>query len=389
MKRLRTMVVTVSRADYGLLYPLIVKLNEDTGFETIVTATGNHLSQLHGNTIQKLQDDGIVIGHMVEMPMTGDTGRDVCNSMAAGLSAFSDILAAEKPDLIIVLGDRYELWPVCMSAAIFRVPVAHIHGGEVTYGAVDEVIRHSVTKMSLIHFPSIDLYRQRIIQMGESPDRVFAVGALGIDNVRNIELMNKRELSLYTGADFENPTAIMTYHPVTLDDYDSASQQVKEVLEALLASPVFTIVTMPNSDVGGTSVYKTIYEYAEKYSDRFKIIKNLGQKAYLSTMEHARFMIGNSSSGIIESASFKLPVVNIGDRQQGRFKPNNVIDCICSRGEIINAIKKALSEDFIQSVSGMKNPYGDGKTAERIVDILKSFDFRDKNLLKKKFYNKY
>lgn len=388
MDKLKTAVVTTSRADYGLLYPLIRKMSEDEAFHTGIIVMGSHLSTLHGHTADIVKEHSLCDYDEIRTYTGDDTESGICSSMASGLKGFSEFLSRKNPDLIIVLGDRYELWPVCMASVIHKVPVAHIHGGETTIGSTDEAVRHSVTKMASIHFPSIGQYAGRIIQMGEDPKRVFTVGALGIDNIKGIELMSQDELNAYTGIDFGNNVALMTYHPVTLDHYHSSSDQTREILNALLETGLVTLVTMPNADVGGLNIYNEIMNCVKEYPQKFKLIRNLGQAAYLSAMKYARLMIGNSSSGIIESASFKLPVVNVGDRQGGRFKPENVIDCICSKDEIVNSIKKALSAGFLQSISGLENPYGDGSTADRIIKILKTIDFCDRSrLIKKRFYD--
>jgi UDP-hydrolysing UDP-N-acetyl-D-glucosamine 2-epimerase len=390
MDKLNVMVVTTSRADYGLLYPLIKKFDEDDYFHYDLAVTGSHLSALHGNTVEKIKEDGFGIAESIDITMQNDTENDICNAIAKGLKGFSSVFQKKKFDLMIVLGDRYELWSACIAAAIHKIPIAHIHGGEVTEGAIDNSIRHSITKMAAIHFPSIDLYGKRIIQMGEKPERVFVVGALGIDNINNIELMTKEELSIYSGVNFDKDIALMTYHPVTLDEYKDASKQIYEVLEALLETDLFVLITMPNADTGSKTIFEIIEKYIQLYPQKFQLIKNLSQRAYLSAMKYAKLMIGNSSSGIIESASFKLPVVNIGDRQAGRFKPGNVVDVSCSKSAIISAIYKVLSNDFMKSISNIENPYGDGNTAERIIKVLKSIDFTKRsNLLKKEFYHLY
>ncbi len=388
MNKLKTAVVTTSRADYGLLYPLIKKMSEDDFFHTGIIATGSHLSPLHGLTSDIVKEQSCCEYSEIDTYSGSDTETGICNSIASGLTGASRLLSQKKPDLIIVLGDRYELWPVCMASVIHKVPIAHIHGGETTIGSTDEAVRHSVTKMAAIHFPSIEQYAARIIQMGEDPKRVFTVGALGLDNIKDIESMNSDELNEYTGLDFNNNVALMTYHPATLDEYASSSNQVREILNALLETGLVTLVTMPNADVGGLKIYDEIIKYVNEYPVKFKLVKNMGQIAYLSAMKYAGLMIGNSSSGIIESASFKLPVVNVGDRQGGRFKPPNVIDCGCSKEEILKSIGKALSVGFKKSISGLENPYGDGNTSDRIINILKSINFRDgSKLLNKKFYD--
>ena len=382
-------MVTTSRADYGLLYPLIKEFNMDDNLTLRLIATGTHLSPLHGNTIKQIQRDGLIVTDTVEMTMESDSEDAICNSIAIGLIGFSSLFQKWKPDLVIVLGDRYELWSICIAAVVNKIPIAHIYGGESTLGLIDDPVRHSVTKMSAFHFASIELYAKRIIQMGENSDRVYVVGALGIDNIRKMHLMNIGEISEHTGMDFgRKNVALLTYHPVTLDDYASAKQQIQEILDVLVRKDLFALVTMPNADTGGNTIYQAIELYSQKYPEKLRIIKNLGQQGYLSAMKYAKLMIGNSSSGIIESASFKLPVINIGDRQGGRLKPANIIDCACVKESILEALDLALSEDFLKSISNIENPYGDGHTAKRIIKILKNIDFSNKSVfIKKGFYD--
>ena len=293
-----------------------------------------------------------------------------------------------RPDLILILGDRYELWAISIAAVIHKIPIAHIHGGESTFGLIDDPIRHSITKMSTFHFAAIDTYAKRIIQMGEHPRRVFVVGALGIDNILSIPLLDKNQLSEITGMDFNKSIALMTYHPVTLDDYNEAENQIREILNTLCNTELRVLMTMPNTDTSGDIIYKHIQKFTQYYPDQFKLIKSLGQKNYLSAIKYAKLMIGNSSSGIIESTPFKIPVINIGDRQKGRHKTPNIIDCECNRASINSAIKKALSQEFKNSIQKIVSPYGDGKTADRIIKILESIDFTSKSaLLKKGFFD--
>jgi len=388
MIQLETAVVTTSRADYGLLYPLIKKLSLDNCFNLNIIVTGSHLSSVFGSTMDEIKRDGFSSLLNVQTYGERDDEVGVAGAVAKGIIGFSDLFSKRKFDLVIVLGDRYELWAAAVAAVIHKVPIVHIHGGETTEGSTDEVVRHSVTKSASIHFPSIPQYARRIVAMGENPQRVFTVGALGIDNIKKSKIMEIDELSEHLGVDFKKDVAIMTYHPVTMDNYIEAEVQVKEILDALNHIGIYTVMTMPNADVGGNSIYKCMKDYEKRFSDRFKIVKNMGSTVYLNAMRYARIMIGNSSSGIIESASFKLAVVNIGDRQAGRIKPENVIDCPCTKPAIIEAVRKALSKEFAKYIENITNPYGDGDTAEKIINILKKIDFKDKEkLLKKKFYD--
>jgi UDP-hydrolysing UDP-N-acetyl-D-glucosamine 2-epimerase len=382
-------LVTTSRADFGLLYPLICELKQAEGFRVRFIVTGTHLSKLHGYTIDEIRAGGVEVSREIEMTADGDSETAICQAIAAGLIGFSDYFSQFQPDLLIVLGDRYELLSACIASVIHKIPIAHLHGGESTYGLIDDSVRHSVTKMSVFHFTAIEAYARRVIQMGENPEHVYVVGSLGIDNIKNLDLMDALTLSEFSGVDFQkNEVALMTYHPVTLDDYSMAGQQTEEILQVLLTTDLLTLITMPNADTGGETIFRTIESYVTQYPSKFRLIKSLGQRGYLSAMKSARLMIGNSSSGIIESASFKLPVVNIGDRQGGRFKPANVIDCDCTKDSIQNALDKALSQKFAHEISDIENPYGDGNTARRIVNILKTLGPINKtDLIKKRFFD--
>ena len=389
LRKKKIMIVTTGRADYGLLNPLIKKVVSSKFLEPQLIATGSHLSVQHGKTINLIEQDGFLdITDTVEMNIKNDSEHSICSAIANGLVGFSKLLQNKYTDLIVVLGDRYELLSACIAATIHKIPIAHIHGGETTLGLIDEPIRHSVTKMSAFHFPSLDLYAKRIIQMGEHPEKVHVVGALGIDNITDMTLMSSMELSEYTGINFEKKIALMTYHPVTLDSYEKAEIQIKEILSALLETDLFVLVTMPNTDTSSNVIYEHLKYYSKEYPEKFKLIKNLGQKGYLSAMKYSELMIGNSSSGIIESASFHLPVINIGDRQGARFKPKNIIDCICSKKEILLAINECLSDDFRKSIIDLDSPYGNGNSSTKILQIIESIDFNNKSaFLKKGFYD--
>lgn len=381
-------IVTSNRAEYGLLYPLIKKMLQDSFFDVTLIVTGTHLSEQHGKTIDFIKKDGLDIHHIVDLNVDGDTEHDICCMIGKGIEGFSTIFRNNKLDGILVLGDRFELWAICIPAVIHKIPIIHLHGGEITQGAIDDMVRHSISKMASIHFPSIDLHAKRIVQMGENPERVYVVGAIGLDNIKEMVLMDVAELSAYTGIDFNSNIALMTYHPVTLDQYKEASNQIEEVMEALISFNIVVLITMPNADTGGKTIFEVIQKYIHLYPQQFRLIKNLGQRGYLSAMKYCKFMIGNSSSGIIESPSFKIPVINIGDRQNGRHMPQNVISVQCEKRKIIQAIQRAMSTEFYDTIRDMKNPYGDGKTAHRIVALLKSFDWKDnKHLLKKGFHD--
>lgn len=384
----KIMVITTGRADYGLLHPLMAKIKESHKLDLTLVVTGSHLSEQQGNTLSYIDADGFKVDHIVPMSCATDSEHGICGAIAEGLNGFSSLYEVARPDLIVVLGDRYELLSICSAALIHKIPMAHIHGGEATFGIIDEAIRHSVTKMSAIHFPAIESYKKRIVQLGEDPMHVHVVGSLGIDNINNMSLMSRDELSETFDVDFSQKVALVTYHPVTLDSYGSSLQQMKGLLDALIESDVVSLITMPNSDPGNAPIYDVIQDYMARYPNVIKFRKNLGQVGYLSAMKYSSLMVGNSSSGIIESASFKLPVVNVGDRQNGRHKADNVIDVKCEKSKIKEMINKALSADFTDSLKGLSNPYGDGNTADRMISILEIIDFKDiQGWVKKEFHD--
>ena len=388
MQKKKILAVTTGRADFGILTPLLTRLSSNVVIDLHIAVTGSHLYHSHGYTLTEVKKHNFKHIEIIDICQKKDKEHDICMSISKGQAIFSQLYQKMNPDLLLVLGDRYELWACCIPAVIHKIPIAHIHGGEATFGQIDDPVRHSITKMAQIHFASIDEYGKRIIQMGENPENVFVVGAMGLDNIKQISLMPVNELSKITGVNFEKDVALLTYHPVTLDDYSMAIRQITEVMDAILSIECFTIISMSNTDPAGKSIYNKITDYASRYPEKIKLIKNAGQRVYLSSMKHSKIMIGNSSSGIIESASFKLPVVNIGDRQAGRFKPQNVIDCECKTDMIIQAVNRALSENFKQSISNLINPYGDGCSANRIVNILESLDIKNKTkYLKKGFYS--
>ena len=379
-------VFTSTRADYGLLYPLVAKMMEDQYFTVELLVTGTHLSKKHGNTVNFIKKDNIPTRE-VKIPEYGDSEHDICSSISFGISEFSSVIAHSDYDCIIVLGDRYELYSICVPAVMHKVPILHIHGGEVTKGAIDNSVRHSITKMASIHFPSTLHHRDTIIQMGENPETIFNVGALGIDNIKSLKLLSRSQFCSVMKISDHCKFNIVTYHPVTLDERSEALSQIKTLLDVLVTLESLSIVTMPNADAFSDTILRTIREYVSRFPEKLIFIESLGQLNYLSAMRHADCMIGNSSSGIIESSSFQLPVVNIGDRQEGRFKPSNVIDCKCVKHEIELAIRKALSSEFKSSIQSLQNPFGSGDTSAKIVNILKQLDLKDKSsLLKKDFF---
>lgn len=382
MKR-RIGVVTVARSDYGIYFPILKKIQQDPDLELVLIVGGMHLSPEFGSTVNILEADGFKPAAKVEMLLSSDSAEGVAKSVGIGVIGFAQAYSQLKPDLLLLLGDRFEMLAAAVAAVPFKMPMAHIHGGESTEGLIDEAIRHSITKMSHIHFASTESHAARICQLGEEPWRVTVSGAPSLDNLKNMKLLSAQELERQHGLDLSKPPLLVTYHPVTLD-YENTENQIAELVAALKASGLPLIFTFPNADASGRKIIEMIQAFV-KEMPQARITVNLGTQGYFSLMSHAEAMVGNSSSGIVEAASFKLPVVNIGDRQRGRFHAENVIDCGYSRDQILSAIKKATSAEFRKTLEKLVNPYGDGQAADRIVAGLKDVSL-DSNLLLKRFY---
>lgn len=382
----KIVVLTATRAEYGLLKPLIVKIDNDEELELHIAVTGMHLSQEFGMTVEEIEADGLPIDKKVEILLSSDTHVAVSKAMGLALISFSEYFEEVKPDALLVLGDRYETLAVCIAATNARIPIFHLHGGETTEGAVDEAIRHSITKMSYLHFTSTEVYRKRVVQLGESPDRVFNVGAIGVENALREDLMSLSELEESIDFSLSGGYAVGTFHPVTLED-KTAEKQTKELIEALdMCSNTSFVFTKANADTDGRIINEMLDDYAKR-NDRFLFLDSLGARRYLSALKYAQFVIGNSSSGIIEAPSYHIPTIDIGDRQKGRIKGETVINCEPLRGSIINAINKARSEEFIIKAQKAENPYGIGNTSSQIMSIIRRFLLRDSIDLKKKFYD--
>jgi UDP-hydrolysing UDP-N-acetyl-D-glucosamine 2-epimerase len=381
MKRIG--VITGSRSDYGIYRPILEEIVLQSSLHLHLFVTGMHLSPEFGMTINAIEEDGFNIDEQIEMLLSSDSPTGIATSIGIGTVGFAQAFAKSHVDLLLVLGDRYEMCAGAIAALPFRMPIAHIHGGEITEGAIDESIRHAITKMSHLHFVSTEVYARRIIQMGEEPWRVTVSGAPSLDNILKLTLLNRRELALKSGLDVENPFLLLTYHPVTLEP-DLIQFQVGELLAALKEVDIPIIATYPNADLGNHSVRQMMHAFAEQ--PQVHLVDNLGTQYYFSLMKYATAMIGNSSSGIIEAASFKLPVVNIGTRQNGRLRANNVIDVDNDRDAISAALKTAMSSPFRRHLTDLVNPYGDGHAARRSVEKLKQIPLKD-ILLRKRFYD--
>lgn len=374
-------LVTVGRSDYGIYRPLLQALNSDPDITLGVYVSGMHLSPEHGNTVEMVEADGWLIADRIEMSLSGDTPQAISKSIGLGVAGFGQAFSRSKPDLLVVLGDRYETLSAVIAAMPFKIPVAHLHGGEATFGAFDEGIRHSITKMSHIHFPAAQEYADRIIQLGEEPWRVHNVGALSQDNIRMIPLKSREELEEMYGFDLSQAPLLVTFHPVTLE-YEKAEEQCMALLDALHEACYPVVFTLANADTNGRLLNEMIQAYVMTHREAH-LVDNFGIVNYMSMLKQARAMVGNSSSGIIEAPGFGLPVVNIGARQDGRIRGINVIDVAPDKASILSGIEKACSAEFRSSIQGAPNPYGDGHTAERIVSILKSVELDDKLIVKR------
>lgn len=375
-------VVTGTRAEYGLLRPLILKLQQI--FKTQIIATGMHLSPEFGLTIKEIENDGIKVVESVEILLSSDTNVGVVKSMGLAMISFADVFKRLSPDLLLVLGDRFEVLSVVSAANVMNIPVAHLHGGELTEGAIDDSMRHAITKMSHLHFTSTEEYRRRVIQLGEDPNRVFNTGAIGIDNIVDKALLSNQELEQELQVEFDDRTVLVTYHPVTIEDY-LIEKQISNLLTCLDELENTTIVfTKANSDVSGRYINQRLAEWVEP-KEKAYLFDSLGSLRYLSLLRVADLVVGNSSSGIIEAPTFKTPTVNIGERQSGRIRAESVIDCTYATESIKNAIHTGLSEEFNKSLQNMKNPYGEGNTSEKIMTALQRVDFAA--LIRKKFYD--
>lgn len=378
-------VVTGTRAEYGLLRRVMQDVKDAPDLDLQVVVTGMHLSPEFGMTIQEIRSDGFDPDETVEILLSGDTPTAICKSMGIGLIGYGEVIQRLQPDIIVVLGDRVETFCMAAAAQVCRVPVAHIHGGETTEGAIDEAFRHSITKMAHLHFASCETYRQRIIQLGEAPDRVFNVGALGVENIRRTLLMERSELGESIGFDLEKHYFLVTFHPVTLEQSTSKCQ-VQALLEALDAFPEFNVIfTKANADTDGRVINRLIDGYAKKHPKRCLSVASLGMQRYLSAMKFCRAVVGNSSSGIVEAPTFKVSTVNIGNRQKGRIQATSILNCLPNVDAIRQAIDQTLSPAFQESLAIVTNPYDKSETCSSIVKMLEMTDIL--NISKKTFFD--
>jgi UDP-hydrolysing UDP-N-acetyl-D-glucosamine 2-epimerase len=371
--------VTGTRAEYGLLSRLMRLVKEDRDLRLQVIATNMHLMPEYGETYKEIEKDGFTIDKKVYMHKPSDDAHGIISSMVEEMQGMNDALSELKPDILVLLGDRYEILVAAQVALIHRIPIAHIHGGEVTEGAFDDAIRHSVTKMSSLHFTSCEEYRHRVIQMGEQPSRVFDVGSLGVENIKAVPLMTKDELEASLDFKIDTQTILVTYHPVTLGG--DPAKDIREFLDALGEfKDLKVIFTMPNSDTGRDAIALAVENYVKNHSNQSKAYTSLGLKRYLSALQFVKAAVGNSSSGIIEVPSFGIPTLNIGDRQKGRLASKSVVNCGTSKKEVIAGLKCCLSEDMQKAAKNYKNPYAKPNTAHLIYQQLKNVELAGLNL---------
>jgi UDP-hydrolysing UDP-N-acetyl-D-glucosamine 2-epimerase len=382
MEKRKVCIFTGTRAEYGLLKPLMDEIKSDPDLELQIVASCMHLSPEFGLTYKEIEKDGFNIDEKVEMLLSSDTPSGIVKSMGLGMIGYTDALNRLKPDITVVLGDRFEVLAFAIASFVNRIPIAHLYGGEITEGAIDDAFRHSITKLSYLHFTSTEEYRKRVIQLGEEPERVFNVGALGVDNIKKMKLLNKDEIESKLGIKFKSKNLLITYHPVTLKK-DESEKEFKALLNVLreMEDTLF-IFTKPNADTEGRKIIKLIEEFVKENNHKAIVFTSLGQLNYLSIMQYVDAVVGNSSSGIIESPSLKVPTINIGDRQKGRIRAKSIIDCKGTEEDIKRALDIIYDKKFKETIKNISNPYGDGDSAKKIKNILKHSEIS----IIKKFY---
>lgn len=379
-------VVTSTRAEYGVLKNLIEYLDKDEFLELCLVVTGTHLVNEFGMTVNEILENGHMISEKIEILMSSNTPTAISKTMGMASIAFSEMFQRQKPDMLVIVGDRYELLPICSSAMIFHIPIAHISGGEVTEGAIDDVVRHCITKMSYLHFPACEVYRKRLIQLGEDPNRIFNYGDLGIENIYNTKYLTKEELSEELNIDLEKPYVIVTFHPVTLE-YDNEIEQLNELLSALEVMDNYQyIITKSNADLGGQVINTILENYCISHENAF-LFASLGSVRYISAIRYCEFVLGNSSSGLYEVPALRKPTINIGNRQKGRIMAESIINCKTYKGDIIRAMNQAKNPEFLNNVQRMDIPFTGDHTSYKIVKQIKDILEKEPINLKKRFYD--
>lgn len=377
-------VVTAARSDYGIYRPVLKKIREMKDLELRLFVTGMHLAPEFGMTVKEIEEDGFPVGERIQMLLSSDTPEAISKSMGLGTIGFAQAYSRSRPDILLALGDRFEMLSAVTAALPFAIPVAHIHGGEATEGLIDEAIRHSITKMSHLHFVATEQYGRRVVQMGEEPWRVTVSGAPGLDNLHVVDLMSREQLEKTLNIPLDPPPLLVTFHPVTLE-YEDTQWHIEELLLALEKQDHPIVFTYPNSDTFGRMIIESIKGFTRRNESTVSF-ENLGTEIYFSLMKYCSAMVGNSSSGIIEAASFELPVVDIGIRQQGRIRGDNVIHSQHDHPSIAQAIGKATTPEFRKHLSGIKNPYGEGQASGVIADVLRTVKI-DRTLTTKRFHS--
>lgn len=380
-------VITGTRAEYGLLRELLFKFRNNKKINLMLVVTGSHLSNLFGNTQEEITKDGFINYIKIPVPMEDDSKEGMAASTGVAMTRFAEFFTNNKPDIVVVLGDRFEIFAAVSAAHLIGIPVAHISGGDITEGAVDDAIRHCLTKMSYLHFPGCEQSAKRVIQMGEQPDRVFNVGELGVENCLNMKLMPRKELS--ENIKFENllrDYSVVTFHPVTMEN-NTAIDQVYELIAAMDEEDDMSyIITMANADAGGRAINDIWLKEGKKRSN-WLVVTSLGVLKYLSAVKYAKLVIGNSSSGVVEAPSMGTPTVNIGDRQKGRIMAESVICCVPDKVKIYEAMKIAMSNEFQEKARHIKSPFGDGTTSNQIMNIILGYLENRKKTNEKHFYD--
>ncbi|MGL4393465.1 MAG: UDP-N-acetylglucosamine 2-epimerase [Fusobacteriaceae bacterium] len=378
-------VVTGTRAEYGLLKPLLIKLKKDLSFELQLIVTGSHLSEEFGNTYLQIEKDGFDITEKVQILSGSDSDVGVSKTMGLAMTKFADVLEKLKPDLIVLLGDRYELMAIASVATIMKIPIAHLHGGEATEGAYDEAFRHSITKMSYLHFAGAEEYRKRIIQLGENPERVFNVGAIGTENILNLKLLSKNELEKQLKVNLPEKYFVVVFHSVTLERQTS-KDQIFELIKAIEKSNVNVVFIKGNADSSGKIINDVIEKFIKENPEKYICFSSISNFEYLNLLKNSEGLIGNSSSGIAETPTLNVGTLNIGDRQKGRIQSDATLNCECISNEIVKNIEIMKTDKYKEFVKISKSPYGEGGVSDRIIYEIKQVFVKGINL-KKKFYD--
>lgn len=379
-------VVTATRAEYGLLKCLLEDIQADDDLDLQIIATGTHLSPEFGLTSKQIEGDGFTVNKMIEVLLSSDTPVGVSKSMGLAQISFAEAFDELKPDIVVVLGDRYELIPIVSAANIARIPVAHLSGGEMTEGAMDDMFRHAITKLSQLHFTAMDEYTHRVIQMGEQPSSVYTVGEIGLDNLMRMKLMSRSDFEYSIGCELKKRNILFTYHPETTQDITKTETDFSKILLSLdRLEDTLLIFTKANADVGGRLINRMIDEYTAQNKNRAVCFASLGQLRYLSALKYVDAVVGNSSSGIVEAPSFKIATINIGNRQRGRVRASSILDVDVNEDKIFNAIQRIYTSEFREILKDTTNPYGQGNSSHKVVHVLKQVDLS--SLKMKRFYD--